>query len=346
MKPWTRAAVIVLAGTVALAHSAKADPVEEFYKGKTVYLIVGFAAGGGADLWGRFLARHLGNFIPGKPNVIVQNMTGASGFAAINHVYNVGPHDGTRLIAPTVSAPTAKALGLPNVRWDTLKFQWLGNLVKDAPACVASGRSGIKSITEAKNREIIFGSDGASNSTSGHPKTLAALLGYKVKVITGYSGTSQVRLAMDKGEVDAVCSFWASSALGPQRSDMDSGALVPIVQMGETKYPIFGNAPTAYSLARNQEELQVMRFVFGPSEISRPVGVSPGVPADRVAALRKAFWEAANSAEMKADADKMGLVIGPVGWQETEAELRKLLDVPPSVVQRAKMALGLNEKKK
>jgi hypothetical protein len=119
---------------------------------------------------------------------------------------------------------------------------------------------------------------------------------------------------------------------------------VPIVQMGETKYPIFGNAPTAYSLARNKEDLQVMRFVFGPSEISRPAAVAPGVPADRVAALRKAFWDAANSSEMKADAAKMRLVIGPVGWKETTEEFRKLLDVPPSVVQRAKKILGLNEK--
>lgn len=345
MKPSTTAAVIALAGTITIAQSARAESAADFYKGKTVSVVVGFAAGGGADLWGRFFAKHLGNFIPGKPTVIVQNLTGASGFAAINSVYNVGPHDGTRIIMPTVSAPTAKALGYPNVRWDTLKIQWLGNLVKDAPACVASGRSGIKSITEASKREIIFGSDGASNSTSGHPKTLAALLGYKIKVIVGYAGTSQVRLAMDKGEVDAVCSFWASSALGPQRADMDSGKLVPIVQMGESKYPIFGNAPTAYSLAKNKEDLQVMRFVFGPSEISRPAGVSPQVPHDRVEALRKAFWDAANSAEMKADADKLHLVIGPVGWKETTEDLRKLVDVLPSVVERSKKILGIGEKK-
>jgi tripartite-type tricarboxylate transporter receptor subunit TctC len=344
MKSWAAAAV-AFAGMTIVAHPAGADPVADFYKGKTVSVVVGFAAGGGADLWGRFFAKHIGNFIPGKPNVIVQNLTGASGFAAVNSVYNVGPHDGTRILMPTVSAPTAKALGYPNVRWDTLKFQWLGNLVKDAPACVASGRSGIKSITEAKTRQIIFGSDGASNSTSGHPRTLAALLGYKIKIIVGYSGTSRVRLAMDKGEVDAVCSFWASSALGPQRADMDSGKLVPIVQMGEAKYPIFGNAPTAYSLARNQEDLQVMHFVFGPSEISRPAGVSPKVPHDRVEALRKAFWDAANSDEMKADAKKLHLVIGPVGWKETTEAFRKLLDVPPSVVERARTILGLHEKK-
>jgi len=344
MKTWTAAAIIALAGTIAVAHSAGADPVENFYKGKTVSIIVGFSPGGGADLWGRFVARHLGHFIPGKPSVIVQNMTGASGFKAVNYVYNVGPRDGSLIVAPTVAAPTAKALGMPNVQWDTLKFQWLGNMVKDTSSCVASGRSGIKSITEARNREIIFGSDGASNSTAQHPKILAALLGYKVKIITGYEGTSRVRLAMDKGEVDAVCSFWASAALGPQKEDMASGRLVPIVQMGSKKDPVFGDAPTAYSLTQNKEDLQAMRFVFGPSEISRPFGVAPGVPADRVAALRKAFWEAANSPELKADAAKMGLVVAPVGWKETTEDLRQLVEVPPSVVERVKKILGLNGK--
>ena len=344
MKPWTTAAVAAVAGTIAVAQSANADPVADFYKSKTVSVIVGFSAGGGADLWSRFLGRHIGHFIPGKPNVIVQNMTGASGFKAINYVYNVGPRDGTLLIMPVVTAPTAKALGMPNVHWDTLKFQWLGNLVKDAQACVASGRSGIKSITEAKNRTIIFGSDGASDSTYGHPKTLADLLGYKVKIIVGYSGTSRVLLAMQKGEVEAMCSLWASQALGPHKADIESGKLVPIVQMGEKKRPIFGDAPTAYSLARNKEDLQVMRFIFGPGEISRPVAVAPGVPADRVAALRKAFWAAANSDEMKADAKKLHLVIGPVGWQETEAAFSKLLDVPPSVVKHAKAILNVGGK--
>jgi len=344
MKTWTAAAIIALAGTIAAAHAASADPVEEFYKGKTVSIIVGFSPGGGADLWGRFVARHLGHFIPGKPSVIVQNMTGASGFKAVNYVYNVGPRDGSLIVAPTVAAPTAKALGMPNVQWDTLKFQWLGNMVKDTSSCVASKRSGIKSITEARNREIIFGSDGASNSTAQHPKILAALLGYKVKIITGYEGTSRVRLAMDKGEVDAVCSFWASAALGPQKEDMASGRLVPIVQMGSKQDPVFGDAPTAYSLTQNKEDLQAMRFVFGPSEISRPFGVAPGVPADRVAALRKAFWEAANSPELKADAAKMGLVVAPVGWKETTEDLRQLVEVPPSVVERVKKILGLDGK--
>jgi tripartite-type tricarboxylate transporter receptor subunit TctC len=326
----------IACGLALGAAPATADPVADFYQGKTVTVVVGYSAGGGADLWARFLARHLGNHIPGKPNVIVQNMPGGSGFTAVNHVYNTPPQDGTRIILPSVAVPTAAAMGMPNVRWDTLKFKWLGNVTRDAQSCVASGRSGVKSIAEAKEREITVGSDGASNSTGQHPRLLATLFGYRLKIITGYPGTAQVRLAMETGEVEAVCSVWASSALGPQRADVDSGKLVPIVQMGTKKHPIFGGAPMVYELTQNKEDLQLMRFVFGPGEISRPLGVGPDTPADRVAALRDAFWAAMHSPELKADAEKQQLVVDPMDWNETEAAFREVLAVPQHVVTRAK----------
>jgi tripartite-type tricarboxylate transporter receptor subunit TctC len=320
--------------------SAKADAVADFYKGKTVYLVVGYSPGGGGDLWARFVARHLGNHIPGKPNVIVQNMPGGSGLTSVNHVYNIVPQDGTRIILPTVTVPTAAAMGMSNVRFDTLKFKWLGNVARDAQSCAASGRSGIKSIAEAKKREVVLGSDGATNSTSQHPRLLAALLGYKLKIITGYAGTAQVRLAMEAGEVEGVCSMWASSLMGPQRADVESGKLVPIVQMGSKKFPIFGNAPTVYDLTHNEQDLQLMRFVFGPGEISRPLAVGPGTPPERVAALRDAFWAMAHSPEMKADADKQQLVVDPMDWKETEAAFREVLSIPDSVVARARQMMN------
>lgn len=340
MKALSSSVWLALAGAVAASSPVAADSISDYYKGKTVTVVVGFSAGGGADLWARFFARHIGNHIPGKPNVIVQNMTGGSGFRAINYVYGQAPQDGTRLLLPSVAISTAKALGTPNVSWDTLKFNWLGNLTRDAQSCVASARSGIRSIREATTRQIIFGSDGAGNSTGQHPKVLAALFGYKLKIVTGYQGTAQVRVAMEAGEVEAVCSLWASSALGPQRADMDSGKLVPIVQMGSTKHAIFGAAPTVYELTGNKADIQLMKFIFGPGEISRPIGVGPGVPADRVAALRAAFWAAANAPELKADAAKTRLVVDPMDWKETVAAYRDVVDVPESVVARGKELIG------
>jgi tripartite-type tricarboxylate transporter receptor subunit TctC len=145
---------------------------------------------------------------------------------------------------------------------------------------------------------------------------------------------------MEAGEVEGVCSMWASSLLGPQRADVDSGKLVPIVQMGSKKLPIFGNSPTVYELTQNEQDLQVMRFVFGPGEISRPLAVGPGTPPDRVAALRDAIWEMAHSPELKADADKQQLVIDPMDWKETEAAFREVLAIPENVVARARQMLN------
>jgi len=341
MKPLKNsAALAAIAGAIAVAPPAAADPIADFYSKKNVTIIVGYSAGGGADLWARFLARHLGKHIPGKPNVIVQNMPGGSGFRAINHVYAVAPQDGTRLILPSVSAPTAAALGKKGVRWDTLKFRWLGNLTRDAQSCMASGKSGVKSIADAKKHVLIIGSDGESNTTAQHPRMLNKLFGYKIKMVTGYRGTAKVRLAMEKGEVEAVCSIWASSAMGPQRGDVEAGRLVPIVQMGTKKQAIFGNAPLVYDLTRDKEVLQVMRFIFGPSEISRPFAVGPGTPEARVAALRASFWAAATSPELRVDAKKRHLFVNPMGWQETEAAFREMLNVTPAVIARAKKAIS------
>ena len=204
----------------------------------------------------------------------------------------------------------------------------------------ASGRSGIKSIADAKNRVLMVGSVGESNTTAQHPRLLQNLFGYQIKLITGYSGTSKIRLAMESGEVDVVCSIWASSAMGPERGDVDAGRLVPIVQMGTKKQAIFGNAPLVYDLTKDAEALKVMRFVFGPAEISRPYAVGPLVPEDRVAALRAAFWEAANAPELRADAEKRHMIIDPMDWKETEAAFRAALDVSPALVARAIKAIS------
>lgn len=187
---------------------------------------------------------------------------------------------------------------------------------------------------------MIFGADGMDDPASHQPRLLANLLGYKTKVIAGYKGTGPAFLALEIGEIDARCSFWASQALGAKKADVDSGALVPILQVGSEKHPVFGEAPLIYDLARNDEDRKIMRFLFGPSEISRPFAVAPGVPAERVAALREAFWAAAHSDELKADADRLKLIIDPMTWEETEAAFRAALDVPPEIVQRAGELIG------
>jgi tripartite-type tricarboxylate transporter receptor subunit TctC len=328
------AALSALLGAQLMAPQAGAQS----YRNKTVTIVVGFGAGGGADTFGRLLGRHLGDNIPDNPSVIVQNMPGAGGFKATNHVYAKAPKDGTQLILTASAHATAPAMGNKAARWDMFKFQWLGNLTRESASCVASGPSGVKSVMDGKNRQIIFGASGKSATSAIQPRLLANLLGLNLKIIAGYKGTASQRLAMEKGELDATCSFWASLALGPQRKEVESGKLVPIVQFGSKAHPAFGNAPVAYDLAVNDDDRKVMRFIYGPSEISRPFAVAPGVPAAQVALLRDSFWKTVTSEALKADAGKLRLIVDPMDWKETEASLREALDVPQKIVERAKWA--------
>lgn len=319
---------------------AKAQDAATFYKGKTINIVVGFAPGGGSDLWARFFARHYGKHLPGEPSVIVQNMPGAGGFAAANHVYHAAPKDGTNLLLPSTSAFTPPAMGIANARWDTLKFQWIGNMTQDTSSCVASAKSGVKSIADAKDREIVFGSDGVDESASHHPRIMAKMFGFKVKIISGYKGTGPAMLAVDRGEIDARCSMWASLALTSRRDDIAAGRIVPIMQVGAKPHPIFGKAPMMRDFARNDEERQIIDFLFGTIDISRPLAVAPEVPADRVAYLREGFWKAINSPELKAEAEKSQFEITPMTGEQTQEAMRKALTVSKQVIDKAKLMIA------
>ncbi len=339
MRASIRTFCLATAAALAISSPAQADEVANFYKGKTISIFVGYAAGGGADLWGRFIARYLGKHVPGEPNVIVQNLPGAGGFAAVNHVYNNAQQDGTAILLPTSTAIAAPLMGVPNVRWETFKFHWLGNLTRDVSSCVASGKSGIKSVTEASSRQIIFGADGTDDPASHHPRMLVNLLGYKNKIIAGYKGTGPAFLALESGEIDARCSVWASLALSSKKDDIATGKLVPIVQVGTRKHPIFGDAPLVLDLAQTEEQRQIMRFIVGPLEISRPLAAPPGVPAARVAALREAVWKAAHAGDLRAEARRMDFLIDPMNAVDTEAALRAAVHVSKDIVEKAKAAI-------
>jgi tripartite-type tricarboxylate transporter receptor subunit TctC len=340
MRISTPIATIVLLSFLGSILPASADDVAKFYKGKTISIVVGYAAGGGADLWGRFMARHLGKHVPGEPNVIVQNMPGAGGFGAVNYAFHNAPKDGTVILLPTSSAIAAPYMGVQNVRWETFKFNWIGNLTRDVSSCAASGQSGIKSILEAKTRQIVFGADGVDDPAAQHPRMLANMFGFKNKIVAGYKGTGPAFLALDRGEIDVRCSVWASLAMTSKSADFRSGKLVPILQVGTRKHPVFANAPLILDLAKTEEQRRTIRFLVGPLEISRPFALPPGVPAERIAALRAAFWKAADSDALRAEAERLNFIIDPMNGEETEAALRAAVDVPKEIVDRAKIAIN------
>ena len=334
------AATAAIAALALAAPQAAADAAAEFYKGRTLTLVIGFSPGGGADTFARFFVPHFAANMPGKPSVIVQNMPGAGGIKALNHVYATGAQDGTRVMLTSPSHTIAFLLGKKNVRYDMNRIRWIGTLTQDTSSCVASDKSGIRSVVEARNREIIVGSTGRSSSTSQHVLLLQKMLGYKFKIVEGYRGTASVRLAMKKGEVEAVCAFWASAALGPQAQEIKSGELVPIVQMGRKPHPALGKAPVVYSLARNDDERRIMRVVYGTTELSRPFAAPPGTPDTQLDGLRRGFWGAVNSPGMKKDAARARLIVDPLDWKDTEAALKEILSTPKALIERTKEIIG------
>jgi tripartite-type tricarboxylate transporter receptor subunit TctC len=331
---------------LAPMQPASAETAAEFYAKQNLTIIVGFSPGGGGDTFARFFAHHLSNHMAGNPSVIVQNMPGAGGIKALNYLYNAGAKEGSKTMLTSPTHTLAQLLDKPNIRFDLKKMSWIGTLTQDSPSCAASGQSGFKSITETKDREIIMGSTGPSSSTSQHPLLLANMLGYKIRIVSGYRGTARVWLAMKKNEVQSMCTFWASIAMGSRADDVKSGEMVRIIQMGRKKHPAFGNAPWAYDLARNADERAIMRAIFGVSELSRPFGTPPGVPEDRLNALRKGFWAAVTSPELQADAKRLKLTVDPLNAGDTVAALQEIFDTPKHLIANAKKLIGGSEKKK
>ncbi|MPY68611.1 MAG: hypothetical protein GEU92_00840 [Alphaproteobacteria bacterium] len=324
---------------VSLLQSGGAEAASDFYKGKTVTIVVGYGAGGGADVYGRFMARHLGGHLPGKPNVIVQNMPGAGGLRSANYVYTAAPKDGTVIMTIQPTLVIEPLLGNKDARWEVEKFNWLGSLSRDFNSCVASGRSGVKSIREAENREIVVGTTGPSSMDMQTPVALKNLLGLKLKIVPGYTGSDTAHFAMETGEIDVYCAFWASLAMGRQKQNIDKGVFVPIVQFGSKPHPIFGDAPVVHDLAQNDEQRQLLAFIFRPTEFGRTFVAPPGVPEDRVDMLRQAFWAAAHSDALRADAERTKLLIDPMDGKDTEAALREMVDAPKEIVDHAVRAM-------
>jgi len=334
-----RTMALLAAISLAAPISAHADAVADFYKGKNITILIGNAPGGGVDLNARLLARHFGTHVPGKPNVLPQNMVGGGGIKAVSYLYNAAPKDGTYIAIMLPSNALEPLMGNALAKYDTFKFQWIGNMARDAGSCVFSAQSPVKSFDDLFKREVTIGATGPSATTAQHAYALRNVLGAKIKVILGYTGTAPIRLAMEKGEVDGMCSFWASLAIGPQAQDVKAGKLRPIVQMGAKKEPAFGNAAWVFDYAKKPEDRTVLEFIFGQTEVTRPFAAPPGVPADRVEAMRAAFMATMKDPAFLADAKKAKLLVDPMDAKETEAAFRRMLSAPKDVVARAEKAI-------
>lgn len=327
-----------LVASMATALAAGSATAADF-TGKNIAFIVGSAPGGGYDTYARVFSAHYGNNLPGRPRVVVQNSPTAGGLNAANTIYNLAPKDGTTIGMFASSNALEPLMGNSLAKFDTGKFTWIGNINRDALSCGAWRTSGVTSIDDAFKRPVRFGASGMGATTAQNALFLKNMIGANVSVILGYGGTNDVKLAMQRGEVDASCGLFASSVLGPFGGDIARGDLKIIVQFGRQKDPAFGGAPDIYSYLKTEEDKQAADFVFLASEITRPVVAPPGVSADVASTLRKGFEATMKDPDFVAAAKTANILIEPMTGEEVSKAFADFAATPARVIERAKSAI-------
>ena len=327
---------------IGSARAQEADAVAAFYRGRTVTVIVGSSPGGGYDLYGRLIARFLGRHIPGNPNVVVQNMPGAASNVAAAYVYNVAPKDGTAIGAIFMGAVVDPLFGdVKRNTHDTSKFNYIGNANSDAYVCLIRTDAGVNGLGDVFDKEIVMGASADGASTRDFPSLLKNLLGVKFKIVAGYPGTREINLAIEKGEVQGGCGETWSSVAATYPTWFSTKLVKPLVQESNTGYPELDRmgVPLTKAFAKTPEQKQILDLVYSQTTFGRPYVVAPGVPAERLAALRKAFMETMTDADLIAEAKRINLDIAPIAGEELQKLIAKLYATPKEIVDKAKAAL-------
>lgn len=332
---WTTRVLRTLSAIVfvgAASAPAKADAVEDFYSGKTVSLFIGAPSGGGYDLYAKLVARHLGAHIPGKPVVVPRNMPGAGGRTAAGHVYNVVAPDGLSLNASEQALALEQAVGDHKIPFDMAKFNWIGSPNSDNKVVTTWHTSGVQTLEDAKRVEVVMGST-ANTTSAQYLKAMNELVGTRFKIVFGYPGGSEVNLAMEKGEVAGRgSSSWATWKARPDV--LRDKKINVLVQVGFSKAAELPDVPLLMDLTKDPDEHEMLRLLSAPSAIGHPITTSPGVPKERVDALRAAFDAMVKSPAFLADAKKMGLDIIPASGAELTEIVNEILTAPPRVKER------------
>jgi tripartite-type tricarboxylate transporter receptor subunit TctC len=329
-------AMVLAVVAVALATPARAQSVDEFYRGRTITILVGFTAGGGYDLYARLLGRHMGRYIPGKPAVVVQNMPGAGSLKATQFVYGVATKDGLTLATVSRGMVTEPLLNTANASFDPTKLTWLGTVTSETSVCATWKTSAVKTWADMFAREFSLG----GSAVGADPDTFALILrnvfGAKVKLVTGYPGGNDISLAMERQEVDGRCG-WSWTSLKSQKSWLPQINL--LVQFGLEKNADLPDVPMALEHAANDEQRQVLRLLIAGQYVGRPFFTSPDIPADRKTALRAAFDATMKDPQFLEDAARLDLEISPISAGPIDAFLAELYRTPKDVVSKAVAAI-------
>ena len=319
------------------AGPSQAQNDAAFYKGKNIQLLIGFGPGGNNDQWARLIARHIGKYIPGTPTVVPQNMPGAGGLKVANHLANAAPKDGTVIGTVGRGILMEPLMGGKGTDFDPLKITYLGSPARDTTVCAVTKAAPVSAIEDFLKTEVIVGSTGSGADTHFIPLLLDNVLGMKFKIVSGYNGTTDVLLAMERNEVHGVCIAYESLA---RRQPYKEGRFRAAFQASLEPDPELKNIPHVFDLKMNSEQKQVLELIFVRDVVGRPFIAPPGLAPERAKILQDAFAKTMQDSEFKVEAEKQGLTITPlVGW-ELQRVIAKAYSAPKEVVERAAKALG------
>ena len=330
-------AALALATLIALP--ARAQTVEEFYKGKTVNVVIGFSVGGGYDLYARHLARHIGKHIPGHPNVVSQNMPGAGSLKAANYIYTAAPKDGTYF------GTFARTTGInplldSGAKFDSREFSWLGSVTDDVSTCITWHTSPVKTWNDFITKPVTLGGQGPSSEPDIFARLYKNVFGAPIKLVPGYPGTNEITLAMERGEVDGLCGLSWSTIKTRHAQWLKEKKITIIVQAAFKKEPEMDAAvPLVMDMTQDKEKLQILKLILAAQQMARPFAAPPGIPADRKAALTKAFDDTMKDPEYLADAKKLDIDVNPVSGKNLDMLLAELYATPKDVVKKAGEAI-------
>jgi len=329
---------LILAGlAVFRAAPGAADPISDFYKGKTMRVIIGYEPGGGFDAYARLLADHLPRHLPGSPVIVVQSMPGAASVKAANYIYSVAPQDGTVIGIPNHAVPmNAYVWRDVGEGMDVAKLNWIGRLDAIDVVNIAWHTTGVKSIEDVKKRQLIVAATSPTGTSVMMPTAVNKLIGTKFKIVEGYKGTAEEYLAMERGETEGVANAIWSQLKRSHPDWIAEKKIIPLYQDGYYRAAGLENVPTAFELATNDEDRKVLRLLGSTAEVGRSFYVGPQVPAERVVALRKAFMEMAQDPAFKSAAEDLNIVLTPMSGEKLQAMIAELGQYPSALLERAR----------
>jgi tripartite-type tricarboxylate transporter receptor subunit TctC len=336
-----RAVLVALATALLIQSVARADPIADFYKGRTISWILSAGPGGGYSSYALAFAPYFSAHIPGNPNIVVQNMPGGGGIRAMLYLYDVAPKDGTTLGLVHSSVPFAPLYGIKAANFDARKMNWIGSIDASTGICVAWHTSGIATWQDLLTKPFVVGGSGAGSQMETMPEMLNKLFGTKIRVVSGYKGGNDIYLAMERGEVQGRCGGLISSIRSTRPDWFPQKKVNVPIQIAIARNPIFPDVPTVMELAKDERTRKILQLVLAPLDMDRPILAPPGTPPERVAALREAFHDTMNDPAFIAEAKKDHLEIREISGSHVAQVLDDAYAMPPEITNAARDAMKL-----